>query len=202
MLPPQTADCQQAGADHHQQYSTFAKITLNSSRAFVLLSADSGFKLSPFPSVQLPASGFLYMAGLTDRPEPKQHHRDHREDRKRCFTRDQTADLVDDHRDDVSEAACSRSPRVSISVVHLPFDRAHRREAWRAQQVEDHETVRRQRAVKSAAISVQISLPASLQFPAVMVKNTEGIDNFFLGDQAGYRRHCRLSTPYRRPSRG
>ena len=25
-----------------------------------------------------------------------------------------------------------------------------------------------------------------------MVKNTEGIDNFFLGDQAGYRRHCRF----------
>lgn len=71
MLPPQTADCQQTDADHQQQYSTFAKITLNSSEHLFSFPPISAFKLLPFPSVQLPMSGFLYMAGLTDRPEPQ-----------------------------------------------------------------------------------------------------------------------------------
>ena len=71
MLPPQTADCQQAGADHHQQYRDFAKITLNNSGHLFSFPPIPAFKLSPFPSVRLPASGFLYMAGLTDKLKPQ-----------------------------------------------------------------------------------------------------------------------------------
>ena len=71
MLPPQTSYCQQAGADHHQQYSALAKIILNSSEHLFSFPPVPAFKLSPFPSVQLPVSGFLYKAGLTDKLKPQ-----------------------------------------------------------------------------------------------------------------------------------
>lgn len=71
MLPPQTADCQQTDADHHQQYSAFAKITLNSSEHSFSFPPVPAFKFSRFLSGRLPMSGFLYMAGLTDKPKPQ-----------------------------------------------------------------------------------------------------------------------------------